>query len=214
MTKITCDVVKDLIPLYVDDALSNDSKLLVEEHLQTCKVCSDYYDAMKEDFLHSSTTEKREENAIKSIRKKINVNRLITAVSSACIVALVCGAIFYGVCIRESYIPYDESKIHVEDGILKSDNNYYRFYGYEMSEDGKDLFIYLSTTPYKKMMFSHNDTTELLHLANETPEQCNRIYYLSEKYAKEFHNQKKSIINENHDEVVEESTLIWEDAEM
>lgn len=212
MTEITCDVVKDLIPLYVDGALSDDSKRLVEKHLLSCKTCNDYYDMMKKDVLHSTIPGKIEDNVIKSIRRKINVSKFITAVSSACIVALVCGILFYSVCVRESYIPYEESQIFVENGILKSDNNYVNYSGYEISEDGKELFIYLSTTPYKKLTFSHNDTMELLHLANETPESYSRIFYLSEKYAKEFHNHKESILNENHDDVVEDSVLIWESA--
>lgn len=34
--KISCDVIKDLLPLYIDDILSNDSKNLVDEHIEEC----------------------------------------------------------------------------------------------------------------------------------------------------------------------------------
>lgn len=33
MSMITCDLIRDLIPLYADNAVSEDSRALVEEHL-------------------------------------------------------------------------------------------------------------------------------------------------------------------------------------
>ena len=38
--KITCDIIQDLLPLYADDVLSDDSKELVKEHLAECESCS------------------------------------------------------------------------------------------------------------------------------------------------------------------------------
>ena len=35
--KITCDVIQDLMPSYIDGILSEDSKALVEEHMGTCQ---------------------------------------------------------------------------------------------------------------------------------------------------------------------------------
>ena len=38
--KITCDVIQDLMPSYIDGILSEDSKALVEEHMGTCQAVS------------------------------------------------------------------------------------------------------------------------------------------------------------------------------
>lgn len=38
--KITCDIIKDLLPLYAEDMVSQDSKKLVDEHLCTCDSCT------------------------------------------------------------------------------------------------------------------------------------------------------------------------------
>lgn len=46
MKKNTCNVVMDLMPLYVDDILSEESKELVEEHLATCPACQEEYRTM------------------------------------------------------------------------------------------------------------------------------------------------------------------------
>ena len=37
--EITCNVIVDLLPLYQEGACSEDSKMLIEEHLQTCEEC-------------------------------------------------------------------------------------------------------------------------------------------------------------------------------
>jgi hypothetical protein len=40
MKKTDCSVVKDLLPLYIDDVCGAESKVLVEEHLKQCKECT------------------------------------------------------------------------------------------------------------------------------------------------------------------------------
>ena len=37
--KTTCEIVRDLLPLYVDDVCSPASRGLVEEHLEQCSDC-------------------------------------------------------------------------------------------------------------------------------------------------------------------------------
>ena len=37
MKEITCEIIRDIHPLYVDEAVSRDTKELVEEHLFTCE---------------------------------------------------------------------------------------------------------------------------------------------------------------------------------
>ena len=47
--KITCDVIQDLMPSYVDGILSEDSRELVEEHLKSCKECQKMLEIMQAD---------------------------------------------------------------------------------------------------------------------------------------------------------------------
>jgi len=35
--RITCEIIKDLLPLYHDNVCSEDSRKLIEEHLLTCE---------------------------------------------------------------------------------------------------------------------------------------------------------------------------------
>lgn len=45
----TCEIVRDLLPLYLDDACSDASRALVETHLTACSDCTSVYDKMKND---------------------------------------------------------------------------------------------------------------------------------------------------------------------
>ena len=37
--KTSCNIIEDLLPLYVDDMVSEDSRQLIEGHLKTCPAC-------------------------------------------------------------------------------------------------------------------------------------------------------------------------------
>ena len=37
--KYECDIVKDLMPLYIDDVLSENSKIFVKDHIDSCESC-------------------------------------------------------------------------------------------------------------------------------------------------------------------------------
>ena len=51
--KISCDVIRDLLPLYVDEVLSNDSKTLVDEHIEQCESCRDELKKLSGDEVYS-----------------------------------------------------------------------------------------------------------------------------------------------------------------
>ena len=48
MEKINCNVIQDILPLYIDDVVSDDTKELVEEHLQNCEICQRVYHETKQ----------------------------------------------------------------------------------------------------------------------------------------------------------------------
>lgn len=48
--KTNCNIIQDLIPLYIDQALSEESVSLVEEHLRECPLCNEILESMKSNF--------------------------------------------------------------------------------------------------------------------------------------------------------------------
>ena len=43
---MNCEIIKDLIPLYIDNCCSEESKKVVEEHLKSCSECKRLFDEM------------------------------------------------------------------------------------------------------------------------------------------------------------------------
>ncbi len=48
--KKDCEVVRDLMPLVLDDVASDGSKHMVSAHLQTCAECAAYMNQLKADL--------------------------------------------------------------------------------------------------------------------------------------------------------------------
>ena len=48
--KNKCDIVQDLLPLYVDGCCTQSSRELVEEHLQECAACKQVFGEMTGDI--------------------------------------------------------------------------------------------------------------------------------------------------------------------
>ena len=61
--KITCNIIEDLLPLYIDDMVSEDSRQLVEEHLKECAACRKMLDEMKKENQLRTVSENAERNS-------------------------------------------------------------------------------------------------------------------------------------------------------
>ena len=85
--KISCNVAGDLLPLYVDECCSDDSRLLVEEHLIECQACGEKYERMKrKDYLSTSTEAGAGQTAritayAKKIRRRRTIFRILTPIA-------------------------------------------------------------------------------------------------------------------------------------
>ena len=77
--KITCDIIKDLMIIY-NEEVSGDTKRLVEEHLETCEECREYYRQINEsldsinDIKVIETDTKEKNKAVKKSFSKIRRN--------------------------------------------------------------------------------------------------------------------------------------------
>ena len=90
MNKITCDIIRDLLPSYTDGIASDDSVKLVEEHLAHCDECTAFKARMGKPDLHiADETDKLD--YLKKIRKRTDLK---SAVCFLCI--LITGAFFLG----------------------------------------------------------------------------------------------------------------------
>lgn len=116
--ELPCEIVRDLLPNYVDGLTSDSSTDSVEAHLKQCKHCNEVYETMKKDYQTPSnraqevTAEsKQEKNLFRKINKTMNQN-VRKAIYAGCIGIVFVAVLFYGlfnVAIKE--VPIEEVQI-------------------------------------------------------------------------------------------------------
>ena len=246
--KITCDVIQDLMPSYIDGILSEDSKVLVEEHMGTCQECRKMLEIMKEEQgkeqvrikpsaastaeRGAGETENTESNAnagsvaaLKKIRKKLLVRRVLTAAVAVILTLIAAAAGYNHWYFNEKYMTLEDSGMYVKNNYLYSSNNLISRMKVQYTEDGKTEFVYAIDAPYAGTLeLKGNDIllqdfskkTELSPEDDSTPETVKEVYYMSEEA------QKKSLeltelevkgdleaVEKIVDEMKQESELIW-----
>lgn len=93
-----CSMIEDLLPLYVEDLISEDTKKEIETHLKNCHKCSEILKTMQKDEVfdvertaqENSNIEIKEKEikCIKNIKRKIGL-KIIISIAITCIVLLV-----------------------------------------------------------------------------------------------------------------------------
>lgn len=106
--KTDCNIIKDLIPLYIDKVCSKKSSDLIEEHLKECNECRQYMDDMKDDIKVSGIDEKL---TIKDFSKTIKRKRLVAIILSVIITLFVILIILNIFNRTEFSVKYEENLI-------------------------------------------------------------------------------------------------------
>lgn len=94
MNKANCNIVKDILPLYIENVVSEDTKAFVEEHLQNCDACKKEVSLLKSslEIPEVVISEKDDLAFLKKIgldiRKKIVFTGILSAVITVLIVIL------------------------------------------------------------------------------------------------------------------------------
>ena len=71
--KIPCEVIRDLLPLYADDACSSESRQMVEEHLQDCPGCTQVLGRLRNRAIEADLIEEKNdviEYGAKQLKKR------------------------------------------------------------------------------------------------------------------------------------------------
>ena len=117
MKKMNCNIANDLIPLYIDDVISADSKEMLEDHVSCCRKCQQTIKKMQQDI---PMMEDRDFNPFKKLRKKILIRTSVIVL----VMLLLYGAFlfcdltvlpvfYYGPTLRN-----DLSVIETEEGLF------------------------------------------------------------------------------------------------
>lgn len=211
--KYKCNVVKDLLPLYVEDVTSQDSNKIIEEHLKECEECKKHYEELKdgsfiEELKEEQVNEENPKKTIKTIKKKIIRGKLFFALISAIVVIITLFSIYSYMNNKIVPIQYDNNISVIERNgniyaVLKN-NTYINAKSKSVeitNEEGKTekfLYFYFSTTLWENTFKPLSDYYTEYILIPSDKEKADKIYYYVGDYTG---------LEEKED--IENATLIW-----
>lgn len=111
MNHLSCDVIMDLLPLYTEGMLREETATVVKKHLTYCKDCQEYLKELTQE--HSVPLEVNTE-PLESIKQKIKRNKRFAVIFASLLTILVSvlSALFL---TAPDYLPYSEATIQVNN---------------------------------------------------------------------------------------------------
>jgi predicted anti-sigma-YlaC factor YlaD len=117
MKKISCNIVRDVLPLYLDDVVSDETKEMVEEHLKSCEACKKEAAIMKQDVILpiNKNTQLAEAKVLKNLKVKIRRRKIGVGIISAILAVAVIASLLLFLTFSKSYIPYDDTQFEIAE---------------------------------------------------------------------------------------------------
>lgn len=190
---LSCDIVRDLLPLYHDKVVSDTTAIAVEEHLNGCEACSKEYDSISTEL---STKFKSEKKGVKDFLKIIKHKGLIKGMTIAVVCIAVLLSSFY-VLTQVPLVNMSEDEISAMH-VYKYNGAFFMLYDHQM------------------VSYDHSYGVE------ETDTKNSEIYnIICKRPVLELHPSKKRVVvadwfsktmdNENINKITLNGKVIWRD---
>ena len=174
---INCEIVKDLLPLYHDNVVSDTTAIAVEEHLENCEDCSREYDSLCTELSENLSSEKK---GVKALLKRIKHKGLIKGI----IIAVLCVAVLissFDVLTQVPLKKLSEDKVYATR-VYKCEGVFFVFYNQKLvpysakevlNENGKELDISIKTPVIDfKSFFESKEEKSKIHEMNWITDNC------------------------------------------
>lgn len=155
MEKISCSIAKDLMPLYMDGVLSEETTEVMKVHLESCENCRKEYEIMEQEWYLPSTVKLQEENKkmLKELKSQIKRKRILTGVVAVFLAAMVFASgylVYENVgAVHEYFSPSFEVSLRDIDTVGE----------WEKISVGEDGYLNFDSVFYKKEMVVHADSS-------------------------------------------------------
>lgn len=218
MTKINCSIIQDILPLYVDEVVSDETREMVDEHLRHCEACQQEMKMMKQELVLPI---EKEVTMLQNLKKKLRNKRLIVSGVSILLTVLILFGGNYLIFHHHSFIPYSDSLVQIE--VQDDDNLVSHYYGKSYystnvtapmtveinGQEKRAIFLYytqsFSDNPTRNLFGGtdpRNEQEFLFHL--DPVDDVDVVYYVEFDAMKIFDN------GGNWEEIAERADLIWE----
>ncbi len=129
MDKINCDIIKDIMPLYIDGVCSKYSMQMVENHIKECQACRN----LRESYRSSAMTDEiktSNEKEFKELAKKIKRKNWLKAllIALGAVIASIVGVLILGIFVLgifslggEGYATIDTDNYGIYEGHIEAE---------------------------------------------------------------------------------------------
>ena len=214
--KKNCNVIKDLLPLYVDGVCSEESKQLVEEHLKNCHDCQEYLKELKFDIKEDKESEV---NVFKKFAKMINFKIIRNAVIITCGILAISIPIIRAINNYEFSLEYNEDM----DITFKEFSNRWELlfsaniegvdYGTVLrtkeNEENVNLIFITRKTNLRDYLLSKKDKIKSIRPPEINYESINPSEKMKVYYTTEDLDYIKNASEEELKQIIDNSTLIY-----
>jgi len=131
--KYPCGIIKDLLPLYIDDVCTPESKEAIDIHLTECRNCHSFYEAMKAPNGFVSPEQSLEEdanmiNSLKKVKQQISKKIKTIVVCAIAAIAVITGGMYLLFNAPIKNVPLNEIEVSanvyaLEDLIISPSTN-------------------------------------------------------------------------------------------
>lgn len=150
--KISCNIIRDILPLYVEDMVSLETRDMVEEHLNECESCTLELRLLRKETAVPCEVEL---HGIDAVKKEIRQRRILTGLLVFLLTAAIAlGAFAY--LTRPIYLTMEEAEVKITE---EGDRLYYEFgdavdcFSITSTRDGENVDITL--TAYRRLWNIH-----------------------------------------------------------
>ena len=174
--KVTCHVIKDMLPLYSENMLSEDSCKMVEEHIEQCQDCKNDLNDMR---TFNEVPVNRDVTPLLKIKSTLRKKKIQTVILSV-LFSMIFFIVTFAFLTEPEYIPYNERSvtiIEIGDGsvLAQFDDS---INGYDINKyPTDDGYVYHVTTWTsiwnRNIKKSHINNT----LLNPNGENVTSVYY-------------------------------------
>lgn len=110
MEMIPCTIIRDIMPIYLEDGCLDETKVLIQEHLQECEQCREYYRKMnttliQEDMMENNHTRDKGND---KINKGYTMKKAFTKIRNRWIASLIIVIVLMIVVIPNAYLLHNE----------------------------------------------------------------------------------------------------------
>ena len=116
--KLNCSIVDDLLPLYLEDACSKDSRDALEGHLRACSVCREKLARMKNNDMLPKVKKPEEKLPMAEYARKVKRHRLRIGILAVLLCVLVsCVLALCGLTVMDMHRQANPTIYEVEEGV-------------------------------------------------------------------------------------------------